>query len=397
MSHHLHYSCCAGISGDMNLAALIDLGVPVDHLRSQLAKLPVHGYELITVDDETSGTKLTVKLTHHHDHHEGHGDHHHHRSFSDIRDLIAASSLSDAVKQRSTSIFRTLAEAEATVHKTTPEQVHFHEVGAVDSIVDIVGAAICLEYLDVTLITSSTVELGSGTITCAHGIMSVPAPATTILAKKFPSSLGGTDHEATTPTGAAILATIVDQFDDRMVGTLKAAGTGIGHRQSSMLPNVLRVFLYDDANGIEKEDGASILEANIDDMTAEYLGFLVDKLLAEGANDAWIEPIIMKKNRPASKVCALCHAKDMDRLMDIFFLHSSTLGIRIQSVAKFAIPRETRLIETPWGMVHVKQATLPDGSIRTKPEFDDCRTIAERENIPLSKVMNAISIPPVLP
>lgn len=382
----------------MNLAALVDLGVPVDHLRSELEKLPVHGYELITEQGDPTGTKLTVHLTSHH-HHDHHDDHHHHRSFSDIRALIDSSGLSDTVKRRSIAIFRTLAEAEATVHRTTPEKVHFHEVGAVDSIVDIVGAAICLEYLDISFITASTVELGSGTITCAHGVMTVPAPATALLAKRFPSSIGGTDHEATTPTGAAILATIVDRFDNRMEGTIKAAGTGIGHRKSSMMPNVLPVFLYDSPNDScgEEEDGEALLSANIDDMTAEHLAFLMEKLLNEGASDAWLEPIVMKKSRPATKVCVLCHMKDMDRLLNIFFLHSSTLGIRFQSCVKIPLARKTGQAETPWGMVRIKQANLPDGTTRWKPEFDDCRAIAEKENIPLSSVVNAIKNPQVSP
>lgn len=397
---HLHYSCYAGMSGDMNLAALVDLGVPLDHLRAELAKLHLHGYELVTEEDETTGIKLKVNLVHHH-HHDAHGDHahhhegeHHHRTFLDIRKIIEESGLSKPVKTRAVAIFQTLAEAEGSVHRTPPEQVHFHEVGAVDSIVDIVGACICLDYLNVSLITSSTVELGSGVIHCAHGVMTVPAPATTILAKKFPSSIGGTDHEATTPTGAAILATVVDHFENKISGTIKAAGTGIGHRQSAVRPNVLRVFLYDTCEEQEEqEEGcAALLEANIDDMTAEHLGYLVERLLKEGASDAWLEPIIMKKGRPGTKVCILCDVKDMSRMMEIFFLHSSTLGIRFQSCVKFPLSRETRKAETPWGTVTIKQATLPDDTTRWKPEFEDCRAIAERENLPLSVVMNAIKL-----
>lgn len=397
MSKVLHYDCFAGISGDMNLAALIDLGVPLEYLLSELKKLKLDEYEIKAEKASKNGIFGTrIKVIEKHKHH---GDHHHeHRSFTDIKKLIDDSTLSPRVKGCAESLFYSLASAEAIVHgKEFLDEVHFHEVGAVDSIIDIIGGVICLEYLNIEKITSSTVELGGGTVHCAHGVMPVPAPATSILARHFPSSIGGTDHEATTPTGAVIIAGTVSEYNPVLKGNLLASGIGVGHRDSEKLPNILRVFIYEIEEATaaevphEEESTHSELIANIDDMTPEHLSYLMEKLFAAGADDVWTEAIYMKKNRPAVKVSALVSSSRIEEVRTAFFAHSSSLGIREIPVKKHTIQRTIEERKTSLGTIRVKKAVFPDGTVREKPEFEDCRRIAEEKGIPLSEVMVILS------
>ncbi len=385
----------------MNLAALLDLGVPFDHLVRELANLPLEGYHIDVSTDSKNGimgTRVDVVLDEKkHDHHH-HGHHHHeHRTLTNIENLLAASTLSTNVIETSLKIFRLLANAEGKVHGMPPEEVHFHEVGAVDSIVDIVGAAICLDYLKPDSITSSLVELGSGTIRCQHGVMTVPAPATALLATGFPHGIGGTDHEATTPTGAAYIAAMVGTFSPRIQGICRAAGIGIGHRDSKCLPNILRVFLYETETNNASRESLLIQEenleihANIDDMTPEHLAFLAESLFEAGACDVWQEPIVMKKGRLATKVCSLLPPSRLDNVRDAFFRHSTTLGIRIRTVVKSALPRKKITVTTPWGTLPAKLAESPDGAIRLKPEYDACRDMAQDYHITLEQIRKEIS------
>lgn len=401
MSRILYYDCFAGISGDMNLAALLDLGVPLDYIRENLAKLGIgEEYELQaepTLKSGISGTKLTVHVHHHHhdDHGHGHG-HHHHRHFSDIREMIEASSLSDYVKQHSIAVFKVLAEAEGKVHGTEPDKVHFHEVGAVDSIVDIVASIIAIEYLKIDKLYSSTVELGSGTVHCAHGVMPVPAPATMLLSQSFPSSIGGTDHEATTPTGAAFLAAMADGFDPRLAGRCKAVGIGIGHRDSDKLPNILRVNLYEteDAKPDETDpatvSACAIVEANLDDMSPEHVSYLTDKLSEAGAMDVWQESIVMKKSRLGVKVCALGSMEKTPQLRHAFFVHSTTWGLRQIPLAKYELDREIVTGKTPYGDVRVKKACPQGMPIKEKAEFEDCRQLSEEHGVTIQQITDTI-------
>lgn len=437
MSRVLHYDCSAGISGDMNLAALIDLGVPPSWVEEQCALLDLPGFHIVVEKAEKSGlwgTKVTVhdnpahegqghKHEHAHEHahphshdHSGHahehlhehgttehahehghhthevheahdhGHHHHeHRSFADIRTLIERSRLPESVKQRATGIFAVLAEAEGQVHGKTPDEVHFHEVGAVDSLIDIVGAAICLDYLKPDRITSTSVELGSGTVRCAHGVLPVPAPATLLLMKGLPSSIGGTDHEATTPTGAAIMKTVVDEFNPTLSGTCVATGLGIGHRDSSRRPNVLRASLWD----TEETSAVSVesmieLSANIDDMTAEHLAHLTGCLFEAGAVDAWQEAVYMKKGRLGTKVCALVSSGNKAAVLNAFFRHTSTLGIREQEIRRHALARGEYTRETPWGQVRIK--TVEGEFRREKVEYEDVSRIARENHLTIREV-----------
>ncbi|MCG8700359.1 MAG: nickel pincer cofactor biosynthesis protein LarC, partial [Bacteroidales bacterium] len=279
----LYYECFAGISGDMNLGALIDLGVPVEYLKSELQKLPVPGYSISTEKSlkmGISGTKVTVQLTEHHGHHHHHHHEHHdhHRGFSDIKKLIEESELSPNVKKDSIGIFTYIAQAEGKIHNKPANEVHFHEVGAVDSIVDIVGAAICIDYLKPGKIMCSTVQLGGGFVKCAHGTFPVPAPATMEILQNVPVAKGIVQKETTTPTGAAILKYYVSEFTDTPTFSLSKTSYGLGHYDFD-IPNVLRVSLVSEQSILDLETAsATMIECNIDDMPAEHTEFVLKNL-----------------------------------------------------------------------------------------------------------------------
>jgi hypothetical protein len=405
----LHYDAFAGISGDMNLAALIDLGVDPDHLRAELGKLGLD--EEFGLDVRTDsrcgihGTRVDVRLhphRHHHDHdgaghthghghdHGGHGHHHHaHRGLADITAIIGQSALDRAVKDTSLALFRLVAEAEARVHGTTVDKVHFHEVGATDSIVDLVGAAICLESLGVDAVWASPVELGAGTVRCAHGVMPVPAPATEAILHGVPTTRGGTPHEATTPTGAAILAGLAGRFVASPTMTVLRTGYGIGHRETQELPNVLRVHLAEvepTTTAKAAPSQARLLQCNIDDMTAEALGEAMDLLMEHGAMDVHFTPIVMKKSRPATSLALLCGAADEERFKNLLFRHTTTLGVKSLAVEKTELERKFERLDTPLGPVTMKHALRDGRLLRSKPEFEDCRALARKHGLPLAEV-----------
>ena len=295
----LYYDCFAGISGDMNLAAMLDLGVPEAHLRAELARLPLSGYSLRVTRDARkgiTGTRVDVDVPES-------AQSHHHSSWRDVRELIEGSALTDSVKARATDMFQRLAEAEARVHGTSVDEVHFHEVGAVDSIVDIVGAAICLEYLRPARVVASSIELGGGFVRSQHGMLPVPAPATAILLTGVPTKSGAVPFEMTTPTGAAILAHSVGSFSEDKRFVIRKVGYGVGHRDTE-IPNLLRLFLAD-ADGRPGEE-ARLVECNIDDMNPEISTYLLDLLFEAGASDVFFTPIVMKKSRPAVTLSVLC-------------------------------------------------------------------------------------------
>ncbi|MFO7368823.1 MAG: nickel pincer cofactor biosynthesis protein LarC [Bacteroidales bacterium] len=398
----LYYDCFAGISGDMNLGALIDLGVDLDYLKKELGKLPVHGYEIKTVRDMRkgiSGTRLEVVIDsehqtqHQHGHHHhgsDHTHHHHHNSYKDIRRMIETSELSSSVKDMSMAIFGKVAEAEAKVHGKPVDDVHFHEVGAVDSIVDIVGAAICLDYLAPDKIQCSTVELGGGMVQCAHGLYPVPAPATTEMVKNMPVRKGTVDYEATTPTGAAILAALVNEFTDKTSFRILKTGYGIGFKDG-VLPNVLRVHICETSGENETTTIPSfIIECNIDDMNPELYDYIIDSLFSAGAKDVFITPIIMKKSRPAVKLSILCTPEDETRINEVLFRETSTIGVRRYVINKTMLDRKIEQISTRFGEVRVKFAFYQGVCIKSKPEYDDCIKIARQNQIPISKVYHEV-------
>jgi len=448
----LYYDCFAGISGDMNLAAMIDLGVDPGYLRAELSRLGLDSeFELkVSADSRRGihGTRVDVVLKtgghdghdgpdalaaqdvedhdhhhahghhgpdHHHDdqehhHHHGqqqeegghahahaghahHGHHHHapHRNLADIEAIITRSTLPDEVKRTSLSIFRKVAEAEAKVHGKPIDEVHFHEVGATDSIVDIVGAAICFHRLGVDEVWSSPVELGGGFVRCAHGLMPVPAPATVEILHGVPTTRGATQHETATPTGAAIVAALAKKFTGNPAMATEKTAYGIGHRDTE-IPNVLRVHLasVDTGPGVGRVCEARLLQCNIDDMTGEMLGAAMDILMENGAMDVHFTPIMMKKNRPATCVSLLCAAEDEERFKDLMFVHTTTLGIKSFPLEKTVLDISFERLDTPLGPVTMKNAVRDGKVVRSKPELEDCRELARRHGVPLTEVYAVI-------
>ncbi len=379
----LYYDCFAGISGDMNIGALVDLGVDPGYLREELSKLNIEGFGLKlekAVRRGIAGTLATVFVNDHHNHH--------HRHLRHIQEIVNESALSDTVKSNSLRIFQFIAEAEARVHNIDIQKVHFHEVGALDSIADIVGAAICLEYLKVDKVQSSAIQLGGGMVKCAHGVMPVPAPATALIVENIPVKTGLVQHEATTPTGAAILAATVDEFTGNISLPIVKTAYGIGQRDVSEVPNVLRVFLLeekDETEDVSKENNV-LLECNIDDMNPERFDFLFEKLFENGAYDAWLSPIIMKKSRPANIVSVLCPEEKAGIMKSILFEHSTTLGIREGLAVKNKLRRQEKTIETVYGKVRVKTCYYKGSKLRVKPEYDDCKELALMHNVRVSDI-----------
>ena len=405
----LYYDCFCGISGDMNLGALLDLGVDEAYLRQELSKLNLDAEYELQVEKANkkgiSGTRVNVVLksvmhdnnhNHHHHHHEvqtgiesdNHHIHHEHRNLKDIESIIINSRLNERVKKLSLAIFMKVAEAEAKVHGKPLYEVHFHEVGAVDSIIDIVGAAVCLDYLQVDQIMASSVQLGGGFVKCAHGIIPIPAPATVEILKNFPVKSGIVPFETTTPTGAAILAANVSIFTDHMDFSIEKIGYGIGHRELE-IPNVLRVYLgFMQRNDIKEEK--YILETNIDDMNPELYGYIEEKLFAQGALDVFKTAISMKKGRAATKLSVLVDAKQEEKVLDVIFRETTSIGVRKYKVEKIMLQRDFAKISTEYGEVTIKNSYYQGEKVKYKPEYEDCKRIASEKNIPITKVYQEV-------
>ena len=384
----LYYDCFAGISGDMNLGAMIDLGVDPDYLIAELQKLNIEGFHLEIQKDMRrgiSGTKATVVIEN--------PENEKHRHLRHVEELVNQSTLSSEVKAMSLKIFDLIAVAEGKVHNISKERVHFHEVGALDSIADIVGAAICLDYLKVDKVMSSPIQLGGGMVKCAHGIMPVPAPATALIVQNVPVKTGLVQHEATTPTGAAILVATVDQFSDQIDFQIQKTAYGIGQRDVSEVPNVLRVFLSETSNNEDNTrlEEAWMLECNIDDMNPEWYDHLFGKLFDAGASDVFLTPIIMKKSRPANMLSVLCSKKNAPEMKAIIFNNSTTIGLREYSVTKTVLERQEKEIETELGTVRVKCSYFQGKEIRFKPDFEDIKKLAIQHGLSLNEVEKIIT------
>lgn len=382
MAKALLYECFAGISGDMHLGALIDVGVPADHLRRELGRLEMADeFELVVqsaAKHSVSGTQASVRLAEDASRPA--------RGLRAIKGIIDRAGYAPAVRDRAFAMFELIAKAEAKIHGLPIERVHFHEVGATDSIADIVGAAIGLQHLGVEAAYCGALEVGKGTVRCAHGVFPVPAPATAEILKGAPCHYGGVEGEATTPTGAAILQCVVDAFEPPAAFTASAVGYGVGQRDCE-LPNVLRLSLGNvrserpagaaDANALETETNVEV-ECNIDDMPAEAFGPLMDALFGKGAKDVFLTPIVMKKARPGTKVSVLVGRENLDAVLAELFHASTTIGVRLREVAKRMLPRTETTVATALGEVRVKVVTLPSGATRWKSEHDDIAAIATR-------------------
>lgn len=451
----LYYDVFCGISGDMNLGALVDVGVDFDYLKEELKKLAIdEEFELVRstgMKHGITGTKVDVVLlnqegheqahNHHghthsheahshddshshtherHTHDEGHGhshethshdeghshthgeshshgghthSHDHHRNFAVIKELIESSELSGNVKKIAVEIFRLVAVAEGKVHGKPLDQVHFHEVGATDSIVDIVGAAICLDALKVDTVMASSVQVGGGFVRCAHGRMPVPAPATAEILSGVPMNYNVVQSETTTPTGAAILKATVDEFTDNHQLSINKIGYGLGNKDFE-IPNILRVYLAEVKQDTTDLEIISqyVLECNIDDMSGERFSYVEQRLFEEGALDVWKTPIIMKKGRPATKLSVLFKEEDREKLLKIILRETTTAGLRETAVTKYMMKRAFEKVATVYGDITVKHLYLNGEKVKSKPEYEECLALSTKHKVGISEIYNSIKL-----
>jgi uncharacterized protein (TIGR00299 family) protein len=378
-----YFDCFSGISGDMTLGALVDGGVSLDVLRTELAKLNLPGYELKSEKVKRSGiatTKVHVIINQ---------KDQKSRHLADILSIIEASILSPTVKEKSSRIFTRLAAAEAKVHGTTPDKIHFHEVGAVDAIVDIVGSVIGLELLGISQITASAINVGSGTVKTAHGMLPIPAPATAELLTNIPFYQSSVQFELTTPTGAVIISTLGTSFGPMPPMKIGRVAYGAGDNEFPGLPNVLRLMIGEPVADYE-EDTSNVIETNIDDMNPQVYDYLIEKLMRQGAQDVYLSPIIMKKGRPAILLSVLTDKTKTDVVLDTIFRETSSIGVRIQEVGRRKLTRDIREVDTIYGNIRIKISRSGDEVLTITPEYEDCRRIAEEMQIPLKKVMEEV-------
>lgn len=374
-----YFDTFSGISGDMALGALVAAGVPFDHLRSELSKLNIGGFELEARHLSRNGihaTKVDVVVTE---------QPKYHRHLKDIEAIIDAGAYSEGVTAKAKRIFHEIAVAEAKVHNATLEKVHFHEVGAIDSIVDIVGTAICLEHLRIDRVHSSPVRTGSGgTVTTQHGVMPIPTPATVEILKGYPTVLTDIPIELTTPTGAAIIKALSSGVISLERVRVESVGYGAGTKEIPQIPNLLRVIIGELEPSLDQDEVVSV-ETNIDDMNPEIIPYVIERMLAAGAHDAYVIPVLMKKGRPGMLLSVLTERRVLEQVLEIMFRETTTLGVRIQPTERRKVRREVRTVTTSFGATKVK-AVIYDGSERLLPEHDECRRIALERNMPLKDV-----------
>jgi uncharacterized protein (TIGR00299 family) protein len=377
-----YFDCFSGISGDMTLGALVDAGCAVEHLRAGLRGLQVPGWELSAEKVWKNGMAATyVKVNTE--------DQSKHRSLSGILEILDKSELAPEVRERAGAIFRKLGEAEARVHNVPLEKIHFHEVGAVDAIVDIVGACIGFHALGIAKFACSALNVGGGTVKMAHGVLPVPAPATANLLQGKPTYSNGVQKELVTPTGAAIVATLCDSFGPQPAMSVLAIGYGAGTADIEGQPNVVRIMIGEAAEksvaGFDEE--IAVIEANLDDMNPQIYGYFLEKALGAGALDVYTTPVQMKKNRPGTLLTVLCKPQDTDLLMSLIFAETTTFGARTYRAQRRVLPREWVNVGTEFGEVRIKVSRVNGRILRVAPEFEDCRKLAVEKNVPLQRVI----------
>lgn len=386
----LYFDCFSGISGDMILGTLIDLGLDPAYLTDALKKLHLDGYSIVYSQKFTGGivgSDVDVRLEHPEFTDGHHSEPHHHRNLEDCQSIINKSSLSDWVKKHANRVFEEVARAEAHVHGKPVEKVHFHEVGAVDSIIDIVGAFVGFEKLGIEKIYASALHDGHGFINCAHGRMPVPVPAVAqMLAssqKNIPYEQDDVPTELITPTGMAIIKTIAAGFGLQPSMNVLKIGYGTGKRDTGGM-NALRGMLGEQKEATEKDE-IELLEANIDNQTGEMLGYVMNRLLNAGALDVFYTPIYMKKNRPAIKFSVLATPADEEKMVDLILAETATLGVRVSRCPRFIMKREILKVQTEYGVIHVKHAFRNEVD-KWSPEFDDCAFLAQEHHVPLAEI-----------
>jgi len=380
-----YFDCFSGLSGDMILGALIDLGVPVEWLDTQLKRLPLTGFTLdvhSVYRHGIRGTKVTVKIQNDVPV----------RAFADIRRMLQESPLPPDVQGSSMKIFDRIAAAESFLHGCPKDQVHFHELGAVDALVDVVGACLGLDYLGLRKIVASRIPLGTGWIDCAHGRLPVPAPATLEILKGVPVHQTEIPRELTTPTGAAVIATLSEGFTRMPDMVVEKIGYGAGTRDLKEMPNLLRVVVGRPSPPLEgTAEHIVVAECAVDDMNPEIFGHLMERLFESGALDVYWIPVFMKKNRPGTLIQVLCKEKEREAVLRCLLSESTTLGVRFSEVPRWTLPREPVTVETIYGPLPAKRIREPDGKWRIVPEYETCRKIAKERGIPLRDVYSAVS------
>jgi uncharacterized protein (TIGR00299 family) protein len=378
-----YFDCFSGISGDMVLGALVDAGADLGQIESELRRLSVQGWK-ISVEKVKRGALYAAQVR------VDAQEHHPHRGLSEILGMIEKAKLAPRAADRASRIFRRLGEAEAKVHQVPVEKVHFHEVGAVDAIVDIVGAAVGFELLGIDEFACSSLDVGGGRVRTAHGTLPVPAPATVELLRDAPTYSSGIEKELVTPTGAAIATTLSTHFAEMPPMHLRAIGYGAGSADLEEQPNVLRLLIGDELAG---EKGAhwdppvSVIEANLDDMSPQIYGYFVERALAAGALDVFSTPVQMKKNRPGQLVTLLCEPTETERIIDLIFRETTTIGVRTHQVRRRTLDRESISVETPLGEVRMKVSRLNGTILNAAPEYEDCQRIAAQKGVPLKQVL----------
>jgi pyridinium-3,5-bisthiocarboxylic acid mononucleotide nickel chelatase len=399
---HLHFDPCSGVAGDMTVAALVDAGVPEKVVLDAVRAVGLKGLKVrferrkrgafvglgFNVDFPGKAEDHGHGHGHDHDHRHGHGVAHEHRDYAEIRRLLRRAGLDSKARKLAEDIFERIAVAEAALHGVTLDKVAFHEVGAWDSIADIVGAAAALAWLEPAAVTATPPVLGSGTIRAAHGLMPVPAPATAAILRGLPVLVEGTG-ELTTPTGAAILAAVVQSFGSPPPMRILAQGFGAGTREQEDRPNVLRVILGETLGQAlpTSENEVVLVSANIDDMNPQLAEPLMTALFVAGALDVWLSPIQMKKGRPAVEVSALCSREALASVEEGFFLNSTTIGLRRQVLRRTVLDRALATVMTSFGEVRVKVASRAGVILGATPEFEDCRKLALRAKVPVRQVV----------
>jgi len=378
----IYFDCFAGASGDMILGAMVAAGVDAASLQQQLQLLNVDGHEIEFTNVDRSGIHATharVRIQ----------PEHKHRHLSDILKIINDSGLENSVKERATNIFTRLAEAEAHVHNQPVEKIHFHEVGALDAIIDVVGAAICFELIGAEHFLCSPLRVGSGTVKMAHGQFPVPPPAVAELLKGVPIYAGDLQGEFVTPTGAAIITSVCQSFGPLPAFSITSSGYGAGTRDCQDFPNVLRILVGETDAQTASDEKLLMIETNIDDASPQVCGHVLERALESGALDCYLTPVQMKKNRPGVLLSILCRPSEREKFLQLLFAETSTIGARSYEVTRRALARETVRVETQFGAIDVKVARMPDGTIKAMPEYDQCSAAAKKAGKSFREVQEA--------
>ena len=379
----IYFDCFCGISGDMVLGALTDAGLDFKAWLAEVEKLGLSGYDISKKKVKRAGlagTKVTIKVTQPQPA----------RHLTDITRLIGKSKISPAAKERSLQVFKRLAEAEAKAHGVDVDKVHFHEVGAVDSIIDIVGSTIALEMMGIDNILSSPLNLGSGTVRFSHGTFPVPAPATAALVKGFPAYASEIKAELTTPTGAALMTTLAEGAGPMPSMATEKVGYGAGDRELPEMPNMLRVFIGDTAGSYE-QDTVNIIEANIDDMDPRIYEYVMERLFKAGAVDVWLTSIVMKKSRPGVTLSTMADAPKTSALVDIIMAETTTFGVRIYEANRRKLARKFKEVNTKYGKVSVKAGLIGGKAVKAVPEYEDVKTAAMKSGRSFRDILDSIT------